>query len=88
MKVVMFWHGGSSYSMFNTSDKNDAEQFASLKDAKEEFINRAHGFDPYRPCVEGSSAWIFKGRGKDALGGDCPDYVITETKTGAKVERA
>ena len=88
MKVVMFWHGGSNYSMFETTNKRDAEQFDSLKDAKEEFINRAHGFDPYRPCVENSSAWIFVGTVDEALGRDCPDYVITETATSAKVERA
>jgi hypothetical protein len=88
MKVVMFWHGGINYSVFDTSCKRDAEQFDSLKDAKAEFINRAHGFDSYRPCVEDSSAWIMVGTVDEALGRDYPDYVITETETSCKVERA
>lgn len=81
MIVTMLWHGGSSYAV---PTDEDAERFASLKEAKEEFWRRAD-YDPYYPCVENPEAWIFIGR----TVGEYPDRIMRLGKRGAVVvERA
>lgn len=62
-KVWMLWYGGSSYRVFDTSRREDCEEFSSLAAAKEEFRRRPG--DPYYPCVwtvtvdeGGPEAWI------------------------------
>lgn len=82
MKCTMFWHGGSSYAVFDTSDKRDAIVCDSIADAVSEFKSRA-GSDPYFPCVSddtqedgGPSAWLFFGDKHPVLGGDYPDRII------------
>lgn len=64
MKVYMLWHGGSSYAMFDQFNRDDIEEFDSIKDAVESFRARAD-FDPYYPCVSdglpeegGPEAWL------------------------------
>lgn len=92
MKVTMFWHGGSSYAVFDTHSKRDAEQFDSLADAKRAFGARSH--DSYYPCVDeiapedgGPEAWIFLGA--DVIGAEYPDRILRFGKRGAVVcERA
>ena len=71
----MLWHGGSSYA---APTINDAESFASLAEAKRDFISRLG--NPYYPCVTreteengGPSAWIFYG----TEAGDYPDSVLS-----------
>ena len=93
MIVTMFWHGGSSYAAPDTSDPRDAEQFASLADARRAF--RARLSDPYYPCVSdnapedgGPEAWIVFGRKCDALGTDYPDRIMRfGLRGGVVVER-
>lgn len=81
MIVTTFWHGGSSYAPFDTHEPRDAEQFASLKDARDAF--RARLCDPYYPCVQlappdegGPEAWIFIGRKRDCIGAEYPDRIM------------
>lgn len=81
MKVTMFWHGGSSYAMFDTHSAQDAEQFDSLRDAINEFQHRYSGHDRYYPCVENPTAWIFFG--ENIIGQDYPDRVLTINKRGS-----
>ncbi len=76
MKVTMFWHGGSNYACFDTSNPKDAEEFGSLSAAKRSFESRAD-FDPYYPCVESPEAWLCKGSAESNLGAEYPDYVLT-----------
>ena len=81
MKVMMMWHGGVNYAV-PTAD--DAEEFPSLKAAKDAFWRRAD-FDPYYPCVDSPEAWIFIGNSV----GDYPDRIMRLGKHGAViVERA
>jgi hypothetical protein len=87
MNVTMMWHGGSGYS---APTMEDAEQFPSLKAAKDEFASRV--YDPYYPCVTqdtqdngGPSAWVFFG----TEAGDYPDRLLSFGPRGAVVcERA
>lgn len=58
MKTWMLWSGGVSYGP-GTIDE-DTEEFHSLSACKEAFYRRERGpYDPYYPCVEGSSAHVF-----------------------------
>lgn len=56
MRCWMLWHGGSSYACPRIPE--DLERFSSLTRAKEAFWSRQDG-DPYYPCVESSSAFIY-----------------------------
>lgn len=58
MKVWILWHGGPSY-VVGTVDE-DVETFDSLRDAKRAFSYRAERRDPYYPCVEDSSALVWR----------------------------
>ena len=88
MSVTMFWHGDCNYAPFDTSDPRDAEEFATLADARAAFASRA-GFDPYYPCVESPEAWILKGCAADNLGADYPDWILrTGPRGGVITERS
>jgi len=52
MRVTMFWHGGSSYAVFDVHNRAHAEVFNSLAEAKRAFMGRANGRDSYYPCVD------------------------------------
>ncbi len=85
----MFWHGGSSYAMFDLSDPSHAETFSSMEAAKAEFASRAN--DRFYPCVDrvspddgGPSAWVFLGEVSDY-----PDRVMSfGPRGGVRVDRA
>jgi hypothetical protein len=80
----MFWHGGSSYAMFDTHNPKDAEEFPSMRAAVAEFRYRMRS--PYGyPCVEGAEAWIFKGPAADNIGGDYPDWIMSTGPRGGAV---
>ena len=89
MIVTMFFHGGSSYAPFDTSNPEDAEEYGSLKDAMDSFAGRVD-FDPYYPCTDDSAeAWIMRGRPEDNLGRDYPDWVLRLGPKGGVIrERA
>ena len=81
MLCTMFWHGGSSYAVFDTHNPRDAEEFRSIKDAKDAFWRRLG--DRYYPCVSdaipddgGPEAWLFLCPKRDAIGQDYPDRII------------
>ena len=83
MIVTMFWHGGSSYEVFDTHSARDAEQFESLNAAKRAFSARTCGRDSYYPCVSdclpedgGPEAWIFKGPAAGNIGAEYPDFTM------------
>lgn len=76
-KCVMFFHGGSSYAPFDTSDPRDAESFDTIGEAVAEFRYRADGRDSRFPCVENPKAWLLLNvTAKEALGVDYPDRVL------------
>lgn len=83
MKVTMFFHGGSSYAVFDVHNPRDAETFSSMRAAKRAFESRAD-FDPKYPCVENPEAWIFKGA--DVVGQEYPDYLLKLGKRGAVIQ--
>ena len=56
MKVYALWYGGSSYNAPYVKD--DIEEFSSIQAAKDTFWSR-EDFDPYYPCVEGSTMQLF-----------------------------
>jgi len=83
MKTYMLWHGGGSYAIGTIPD--DLEAFDTFSAAKEEFRRRGQDSDPYYPCVEDSSAWIFFAEpGSDPY----PDMVLSfGPRGGVKVAR-
>ena len=84
MKVTMAWFGGSSYA---SPEGKDVEHFSSLKTAKEVFQSRETDFDPYYPCVEGSSAMIWFGHLDDTTD-IYPELELTlGPKGGVRVNR-
>jgi hypothetical protein len=93
MKVTMFWHGGSSYAVFDPHSADDAEVFNSINAAKRAFS--AHTNDRYYPCVDtcdqehgGASAWLFFGDSHPVTGQEYPDRVMSfGPRGGIKVER-
>lgn len=66
MKCYMLWHGGSSYACFDQFRREDIDECASLKEARELFESRTwNQIQPSTPCVEdctpedgGPEAWI------------------------------
>lgn len=94
MRVTMFWHGGSSYAPFSTHEPRDAEEFASIADARRAFRDRLR--DPYYPCVSdatpddgGPEAWLFLCRKRDAIGQEYPDRLLRfGPRGGVVMERA
>ena len=88
MRVTMFWHGGPSYAVFDTHNPEDAEEFASLRDARNAFWRRAD-FDRYYPCVDSPEAWILKGPAGSNIGAEYPDFLLTlGPRGGVRCERA
>jgi hypothetical protein len=94
MKVTMFWFGGSSYAMFDTHNPRDAEEFDSMRAARNAFAARTN--DSYYPCVDeespddgGPEAWIFKGPAKQNIGAEYPDFTMSfGPRGGVRVTRA
>lgn len=92
--VTMFWHGGTNYAVFDTHNPRHAEEYSSMTAAKEAFRSRPG--DSYYPCVSeessengGAEAWIFKGKAKDCIGADYPDFIMSfGPRGGVKICRA
>lgn len=62
-KVWMLWHGGASYAAPDQFNQEDCEEFASLKEAREEFASRpgssyCPACDTVPPEAGGPSAWL------------------------------
>jgi hypothetical protein len=57
VKVWALWHGGTNYSLGYVDD--DIEVFDSLQAAKDTLYNREECSDPYYPCVEESSMYVY-----------------------------
>ena len=81
MRCTMFWHGGSSYAMFDTNEAGDAVVCNSIAEAKDRFAGYVG--DSYTPCVSdcppdegGPEAWLFFGKDHPVLGGDYPDRIL------------
>ncbi len=79
-KVWMLWHGGASYAAPATYRREDCEAFASMRDAKDEFVSRTN--DRRFPAVEkgtpesgGPAAFIYLSDPFDS-GSDYPDYTM------------
>ena len=63
-RVWMLWHGGASYAAPDQFNRRDCDEFASLKEARDEFASRPG--DSYYPGCNavpvddgGPSGWIF-----------------------------
>lgn len=78
MRVFGLWHGGPSYS---APDYCDAERFASIAAAEDEWFRRENGDDPYYPGVSESEMWLYvtdPGESDDPY----PDWVVRAGKRG------
>ena len=72
-RTWMLWFGGSSYAAPTT---DDAEEFDTIKEAREAFEARAD-FDPYFPCVsEDTCAHLFFADPRETSD-PYPDRVLT-----------
>jgi len=91
-KVWMMWHGGESYAPPDQFNREDCEEFASLKEAREDFASRP-GDSYYPACgavppeAGGPSAWICFADPFE--NGDlCPDRVLSfGPRGGLRMER-
>jgi diadenosine tetraphosphatase ApaH/serine/threonine PP2A family protein phosphatase len=82
MQIYALWHGGSSYAV--PTIPQDIERFDSIRAAREAFKAR-RDWDPYYPCVEGSSMYLYF---SDPTGNPdpYPDRVLIEGPRGGLVE--
>jgi hypothetical protein len=82
MQTYALWHGGSSYAAPSIPD--DLEAFDSIREARAAF-NARRDWDPYYPCVEGSSMWLYFSDPTDDPD-PYPDRVLEEGPRGGLVE--
>lgn len=79
-KVYGLFHGGYSYAH---PELNQAEEFASIKHAKQTMADRASGRDRRFPAVdEGAEMHLYKGNPAD-MRDPYPDRIIRRGKRGA-----